>query len=190
MRRRIGFVLLLALAVGMVAVARDLEGVSLSDKVIVGEKELVLNGMGVRIKRVAFIGVKVYVAGLYLQTRQSDPVQILAADEPRQLVMHFLYKEVGKDKLVEGWTEGFQKNSPAKVTLLKADIDRFNALWPDMKTGDRAVLTYLPGTGTQVEIQGKVVGTFTGKEFADALFAIWLGATPPNAELKTGLLGK
>jgi len=190
MKSKIGLVLVLAFVVGLVAVARDLEGVSLPNRSTVGEKELVLNGMGVRVKKVAFIGIKVYVAGLYLPAKQSDPVKILATDEPRQLVMHFLYREVGKDKLVEGWTEGFQKNSPDKVASLKADIDRFNALWTDMKTGDRAVLTYQPGVGTKVEIKGMEAGTFAGREFADALFAIWLGPQPPNADLKTGLLGQ
>jgi len=190
MRSKIGFVLLLALAVGLVVVARDLEGVSLPNTTVVAKTEMHLNGMGVRIKKVAFIGIKVYVAGLYLPTKQSDPAKIFAADEPRQLVMHFLYKEVGKDKLVEGWTEGFQKNSPDKVATLKADIDRFNALWPDMKAGDRAILTYIPGAGTTVEIKGNEVGLFAGRDFADALFAIWLGPEPPNADLKKGLLGQ
>lgn len=186
MKRRMAWVLVAALAVGLVAVAAELEGVTLPDKATLGGTELVLNGMGVRVKMV----FDIYVAGLYLPKKESDPAKILAADEPRQLVMHFLYKEVEAKKLVEGWNEGFNKNSPTKVKALKADIDKFNALWPAMKSGDRAVLTYVPGAGTKVEIKGQEVATFAGKEFADALFAIWLGGTPPTADLKDGLLGK
>jgi len=40
-----------------------------------------------------------------------------------------------------------------------------------------------------VDVNGAVKGTIAGDDFARALFAIWLGARPPNAELKTGLLG-
>ena len=51
-------------------------------------------------------------------------------------------------------------------------------------------LTYLPGTGVQVEFKGDVKGVVPGADFAQALFRIWLGPSPPNAGLKEGLLGK
>jgi hypothetical protein len=188
--KKIGIVLLAALLAGAFLSAKELEGVTLPDQVTVGQTALTLNGMGVRIKKVAFISVKVYVAGLYLPKKASDPAQILAADEPKQLVMHFLYKNVEKEKLLEGWTDGFKNNSGASLGSLQARLDKFNAFWTDMKTGDKAVLTYVPGTGTKVEIKGKEMGGIEGKDFAEALFAIWLGPKPPNEELKKGLLGQ
>jgi len=172
------------------AAAGTLEGVTMPDTVTVDGTTLHLNGMGVRIKSVAFIKVKVYVAGLYLTAPSKDPAAILAADAPRRLVMHFLYKEVGADKLVEAWREGFANNSGATLPALKERLDRFCGFWPAMKSGETATLTYLPGVGTKVEIKGKEVGVIPGKDFADATFAIWLGAKPPNPELKAGLLGQ
>lgn len=187
--KKIAILLLAALLLGVVAYAREFEGVTMPDQITVGQETLVLNGMGLRIKRVAFISVKVYVAGLYLPKKGSDPVKVLAADEPRRIVMHFLYKNVGRDKLLEGWNDGFKNNSGSKLEALKARIEKFNALWSDMKTGDEAVLTYVPGKGTEVAIKGKTIATIEGKDFADALFSIWLGPNPPNEEIKTGLLG-
>lgn len=172
------------------ALAGTLEGVTLPDTVTVDGATLHLNGMGVRIKSVAFIKVKVYAAGLYLPAKASDPAAILAADEPKQLVMQFLYKEVEAEKLVEGWRDGFANNSAAAMPALKERLDQFCALWPAMKSGERAVLTYLPGKGTSVEIKGTQVALIPGKDFAQATFAIWLGAKPPNPDLKKGLLGK
>ena len=171
-------------------VAGTLEGVTLPDTVSVNGVTLHLNGMGVRIKSVAFIKVKVYVAGLYLATPSKNPAAILAADEPRQLVMHFLYKEVEAAKLVEAWREGFANNSAAALPALKARLDKFCALWPAMKSGETATLTYIPGQGTKVTIKGKDVGIIEGKDFADAIFAVCLGPKPPNPELKQGLLGE
>ena len=187
--RRVAILLVLALLLGTALVARELEGVKMQDQVTVGQSTLKLNGMGVRIKKVAFVSVKVYVAGLYVVKPSKDTAQILAADEPRQLVMHFIYKEVEKAKLVEAWNDGFKGNAGDKAAALKPRLDRFNALWSDMKAGELAVLTYIPGTGTKVEIRGKEVGVIEGKDFADALFSIWLGPKPPNEELKKGLLG-
>ncbi|MGA9750592.1 MAG: chalcone isomerase family protein [Acidobacteriota bacterium] len=188
--RRIAVVVLALMLLGGLVYAKELQGVTMPDQVTVGPSTLALNGMGVRIKKVAFIGIKVYVAGLYLPARSSNPEAILKTDEPKQIVMHFLYKDVGKDKLVEGWTEGFQKNSPGELAALKARLDTFNGYWSAMKTGDVAVLTYVPGTGTKVEIKGQEMGVIEGADFARALFAIWLGPNPPNKELKEGLLGK
>jgi hypothetical protein len=188
--RRLMILVLIALVLGIALYAKELEGVRMPDQVTVGSALLKLNGMGVRVKKVAFVSVKVYVAGLFLVTPAADPAQILAADEPRQLIMQFLYKKVEKEKLVEGWAEGFKNNSGAKEAALKPRIEKFDAMWSDMMAGDRAVLTYIPGTGTKVEIKGKEVGLIEGKDFADALFAIWLGPKPPNEDLKKGLLGK
>ena len=97
------------------ALGGTLEGVNLPDTVTVDSATLLLNGMGVRIKSVAFIKVKIYVAGLYLPAKSADPTAILAAEEPRQLVMHFLYKEVEAEKLAEAWREGFANNSAAAM---------------------------------------------------------------------------
>ena len=59
-----------------------------------------------------------------------------------------------------------------------------------MATGDRMSFTYQPGMGTEIAVKGAAKGTIAGKPFADAIFACWLGSVPPNAELKTGLLGQ
>jgi hypothetical protein len=187
---RVACVVLAGLLLGPIVYAGQIEGVAFPDQVTVGTADLTLNGMGVRIKKVAFIGVKVYAAALYLPAKEADPAKILAADEPKQLVMHFLYKEVGKDKLLEGWNDGFKNNSGGALATLKDQIATFDGFWSDMKRDDVAVLTYIPGQGTKVEIKGKEMGVIPGKDFAAALFAIWLGPKPPNESLKKGLLGQ
>ena len=187
---RVACVVLAGLLLGPIVYAGQIEGVAFPDQVTVGTADLTLNGMGVRIKKVAFIGVKVYAAALYLPGKEADPAKVLAADEPKQLVMHFLYKEVGKDKLLEGWNDGFKNNSGGALATLKDQIATFDGFWSDMKRDDVAVLTYIPGQGTKVEIKGKEMGVIPGKDFAAALFAIWLGPKPPNESLKKGLLGQ
>ena len=188
--RKLAVLLLAAVAVGVMLYAAELQGVSMPDQITVGQSNLVLNGLGLRIKKVAFIGVKVYVAGLYLPAKSSDPAKILSTDEPRQMVMHFLYKNVEKAKIVEGWDEGFKKNSPAQMGALKDRLAKFDGFWSDMKTGDVATMTYVPGVGTKVVVKGVEMGVIEGKDFAQALLAVWLGPNPPNQELKDGLLGK
>ncbi|HEY1965075.1 MAG TPA: chalcone isomerase family protein, partial [Acidobacteriaceae bacterium] len=65
--------------------AATLAGVTLPDTAQVGGKTLVLNGLGLRTKMM----VKVYVAGLYLEQKSSDPNAIIKADAPKQIIMKF-----------------------------------------------------------------------------------------------------
>ena len=51
------------------------------------------------------------------------------------------------------------------------------------------IFTHKPGAGIQVDVNGTVKGTIPGDDFARAFLSIWLGAHPPNAGLKAGLLG-
>jgi hypothetical protein len=179
---------LVALAVLLLSVpatAGQLAGVTLPDSVDVNGTTLVLNGMGLRKKAV----FKVYVGALYVAAKGTDAQALISADTPRRMVMHFV-RDVGKDKIVEGWREGFTNNSPANVQALQPKLDEFAALWSDMANGDEAVMTYVQGTGLKLEIRGKELGVIPGEQFADAVLACWIGPNPPSEELKAGLLGK
>lgn len=165
------------------SVTRD--GVTLPAQVDVDGHALVLNGTATRKK---FI-VKVYVAGLYLPARETDAEKILAADEPRHLVMQFVH-DVDKGKMCNAWNEGLEKNTPDASPELKAQFDTLCSYMEDIKKGEQFVFTYLPGAGTRVSVKGVDKGTIEGKPFADALFKVWIGPHPgPGEGFKKRLLG-
>jgi hypothetical protein len=185
MLRGLRFALLTALVAVPVA-ALEIAGVRLPDTTAVNGQQLQLNGAGVR-KKVFF---KIYVGALYVEQKSHDGARLVAAEGPRQMLMHFLYKEVEKEKLVEAWREGFANNSASNLAALRERLDTFCGWWPSMKAGERAVMTYVPGVGTKLEINGKEIGVVPGKDFADALLAVWVGAKPPTEDLKRGVLGQ
>lgn len=166
------------------ATARELAGVKMDEAVTVGGKSLKLNGVGLRKKSI----FKVYVAGLYLEAASKDGHAIAAADGPKALRMQFV-RSVDKAKLVEAYKEGFEANAKEKAAAQKANVDKFYGLIGDVKDGTVMTFTYVPGTGTVVARDGKDIGTIEGKDFAEALFLIWLGPKPPSEDLKKGLLG-
>jgi hypothetical protein len=105
------------------------------------------------------------------------------------MVMHFVYKEVSREKLVDGWNEGFDKNSKASLPALTERIDQFNSYFDgSVKKGEEVVLTYVPGSGTEVVIKGETKGTVSGKDFMEALFKIWFGEYPADKGLKESIL--
>jgi hypothetical protein len=162
-------------------------GVTMRDNVTVGDKQLTLNGMGLR--EATMLKVDVYVAGLYVEHRSSDPAKLLAADESKMLVMRFV-RDVGRKDIVKAWNEGFKNNATVNVATLKPMIDQLNSWMGDFSDGQTLVFTYVPGVGVSVDIDNVRKGVIKGEDFARSLFAIWLGPKPPNGALKDGLLGK
>ncbi len=165
--------------------AGTLAGVTLPDRAQAGSDSLVLNGMALRKK----FFVKVYVAGLYLQQKEGDAAKILAADAPRRMEMDFLYG-VSPSQMCDAWKEGLAANTPDASAAVKKSFETLCSWMEDIPKGQRLVLTYLPGTGTAVEIKGKTKGTLPGKPTADAILATWIGKEPaPGADFKAGVLG-
>jgi hypothetical protein len=165
--------------------AASLAGVTLPDSQQVAGKSLVLNGIGLRTK----IMVKVYVAGLYLEQKSSDPTAIMKSDTPKRIVMHFIYHP-SKSQMADAFNEGFADNAPDALKTMKPDIDKLNGALEDLKAGDEMVFTYVPGTGTTLAINGNDKVTIGGQPFAQALLSVWLGPKPPTADVKKGMLGQ
>ena len=163
---------------------------TLSDKVQSREgniagKDLVLNGLGLRKKFV----IKVYVGGLYLPQKQSNAGNVLSIDQPRQMVMHFLY-DVSKEQMCDAWNEGLEANTPNAGAEVEAAFGTLCGWMEELPKGNELVMTYVPGEGTHVEVNGKSKGTLPGKATADAILATWIGAKPgPGADFKKAVLG-
>ena len=165
--------------------AGTLNGVTLPDTVQAGTTPLVLNGMGLRTKFM----VKVYVAGLYVPQKSTDAGTILKSETPKRIVMHFV-RDVSKAQLTDGFSESFENNTPEAARTLKPEINSFFAVLEAVKEGEELTFTYIPRTGTSVEMAGKEKLAIAGPAFAEMLFSVWLGPKPPNASLKKGLLGQ
>ena len=160
--------------------AATLDGVNLPDSAKVGDQTLVLNGLGLYSK----MGMKVYVAGLYLTQKSSDGPAIIQADAPKRIVLHFM-RHVDHDKLKKSIGGEFDANAKAS---LKAQIDQFTSGLETLKAGEEMAMTYVPGTGTILTVKGTDKVTIPGLPFGQAVFGIWLGQKSPSG-LKKGMLG-
>jgi hypothetical protein len=168
------------------ALAATCNGVAFPDTVATGGN-LVLNGLGMR--KATMMAVRVYVAGLYLPQKSSDARQILAANQPWQIVQHFV-RDVGASDMRDAFEEGFKKTAGDKLAALRLRIAAFNAGVTDVKKGQTLTFINDPVKGViTVDVNGKSGAAIEGADCATALLAIWIGAAPPNADLKSGLLG-
>ncbi len=176
------FLIIVGLVVASNLLAAELYDVKVPDTITVGEKKLVLNGLGLRKAMAVF---KVYVAALYVEKKSSDPTAIINSSGTRKLELHFK-RYVEKKKLTEAWKKGFKKNKISGYDY-RSDLTILNKAMTSMKEGEVIQMTFYPDHAL-IQAKDNEPLKIEGAKFAKQLLSVFL-SSPPNAELKSGLLG-
>jgi hypothetical protein len=150
-----------ALSVAAVPV-REVSGVSMPEVVRGDNKELRLNGMGLRKEKALF---KVYVVALYLEQPTTDARAAITTDEEKRIVISML-RDLSREQFVQAVDAAIMRNSSAEMPILRAQLDLLENALPAPRKGNVLSFTYLPG----------------------ALLSVWLGPKPIGGTLKRQLL--
>jgi hypothetical protein len=130
--------------------------------------------------------IKVTASALYLP-REVDSSQILE-DVPKCLVIEY-YRDITARDLIRSGDVYLRKNLTEKQLAAIADgVELINGLYKDVKKGDRYTLTYAPGLGTQLLLNGNPEGLIPGADFGKYYFTIWLGERPVSDSMRSDLL--
>lgn len=164
-----------------------INGVTLPATVKQGTTDLLLNGGGIR-KKLFF---KLYTGGLYLSAKSKNAADIVNADKPTAFRLTITSGVINSGNLSEAVEEGFGKSMKGNTAPLQEKINVLVSTFKseEIKEGDMFELSYVPGEGVKAFKNGKLKNTITGLDFKKALFGIWLGEDPVDADLKTALLG-
>jgi hypothetical protein len=166
--------------------AAELDGVTMSDTREMDGTHLRLNGIGLR--TYSMFGIRIYIAGLYLEERSDNPDRILRSSERKVLDVRFL-RDIDADNARQAWRDGFEHNClrPA-CTLNPADVQTFLSAVPPMHKGDESVLSFTP-KGVTITLNGQPMGNIADPHFAQMMLATFIGPSPPTPGLKRALLG-
>jgi hypothetical protein len=171
------------------ACAVEVEGVQLSDRLHIGDHDLVLNGAGVRSK--FFFGM--YVAALYVTEKTGSRDVILSGATGNRMAMHML-RDVSSEELSRSFFHSMKLNlTPAEQTGLEGQFKQLSELFAMMseaRKGDVITLDFSPAEGTAVNFNDVTIGRIEGAAFNAALLKVWLGDKPVQENLKKKLLGK
>ena len=180
--------LLLFAVLTLPAYAADVAGVKIDDSAKVGDTSLALNGAGLRIR----MFIKVYVGALYLVKKTNSGDAAISDAGAKRVALHLL-RDLKAEQVSGALNDGLiANNSAADMTKLDAKVKDFTKILNsvgDAKKGDVINIDYLPGTGTQVSINGASKGAVAGEDFNRALLKVWLGDKPVDTDLKKGMLG-
>lgn len=188
MKRRLLWPLLLPVlffAAGAGARVEAVEGVSFPVALRAQGETLELAGAG--LLRWKYV-VKAYVAALYLGGG-ARPEDVLG-DVPKRLEIEYFHGIEAEDFAKVTLDRVRLNVSAAEFERLQPGLRALNALYRDVSPGDRYALTYVPGAGTELSLNGIALGAVPGADVARALFAIWLGEVPVDEPLKQALLGR
>jgi len=115
--------------------------------------------------------------------------QILDAATPFRLQFRYL-RTIDKSIILKSANRMLEKNlSPVERALIAERVGRINAAYTTVNEGDTSSLTYQPGHGTTLRVNGEPKLTIEGQDFAKLYFRIWLGSQPISKSLKANLLG-
>ncbi|MGA6927405.1 MAG: chalcone isomerase family protein [Desulfosarcina sp.] len=178
-------VILLAATPSAAGLTVDVDGVIFNRTIVAMDQQLHLHGTGV-LRYMVFI--KAYAGALYLP--ESVTADHALKPVAKQLVLEYFHPIKGED-FAEATRKKIVDNIPVdQVNMFESRIDDLAALYRDVKPGDRYALTFLPGKGTLLSLNGQALGsTIPGDDFARAVFAIWLGANPIDQRFRAQLLG-
>ena len=132
--------------------------------------------------------IKVYDARLHLGAGQP-PTKVLA-DIPVRLQLTY-HRGFTAAEIVQGGDTLLARNVKAEtLAALRERLELINRAYRDVREGDSYTLTYVPGKGTTLRLNGSPLVTIAGQDFAAAYFRIWLGDDPISESMRDALLGR
>ena len=160
------------------------EAFTFPEEVRIGQDTLTLRGVGL-VRELFFI--KVVMAALYVQ--DGTPVEQVFSDVGKRVELQS-FRTIPAEDFIREAEIALAENVPAAtIELLRPRLDQLHQAYEDLRPGDRYALTYLPNSGTYLELNGSPRLSIEGADFAAAYFEIWLGSKPIHKKLKKQLLG-
>ena len=172
--------------------ALEIEGINVENRITLddGKSQLILNGAGVRHKMMV---INVYVGALYLTSKHTEAEEVIKDPGPKRVAMHILVDELTAQELTASLNNALAANHiPVELALVESRIRELNRMMSTIgviKKGGVIHLDYLPGTGTQVTVNGEKKITIKGEDFFQAMLRIWIGKKPVDGRLRDAMLG-
>jgi hypothetical protein len=154
------------------------------EKVTFGDWTVHLRGAG----KASWMTFDVYTAALWAEEDAKTPDDILKADEPKRLVLHY-HRSVKREDIISSTMKMLEKRKDLDLAALRPRLDKLHEALVSVDRGDEYAITWMPGRGLEVALNGRVLVTVEGDDFGAPYLGIWLGDPPISESLRRKLLG-
>ena len=116
------------------------------------------------------------------------PPPVLDGSQPMRLELRY-HRGFSAEDIINGGDALLKRNVDGPtLASLAPRIAQLNRAYVDVKAGDAYTLTHVPGRGTALRLNGRVLARIPGDDFAPAYFRIWLGQSPMCPKVRDALL--
>lgn len=190
--------LALALALAAPAGGQELAEPQTGVRVPLASEGQTLLGVGLRVKKVAFVKVKVYVVAFYVSDaalsaslagargRPASPElfrDLVWGDFEKRLVLRFV-RDLEQEQIQKAMREALAGRTDATL------LERFVSYFPELKQGQECLLRWAPGGTLATTMAGQERPPIDSKDFAAAVFGLYLGDRPLQDDIKLALVSR
>lgn len=169
---------------GVVADTVQIERVDFDQSIRVGDQAFQLHGVGLLRYRIVF---RAYVGALYLGEGRSID-DLWEEGMPIRLELEYFWSIAG-DQFGPAAEPFLKRNMTSEELASICDrVDQLSKLYRDVSPGDRYALTFIPGVGTELALNGTPLGVIEGDDFSRLYFRIWLGSDPLDRRFRDQLI--
>lgn len=119
-----------------------------------------------------FLFKNIYTIALYA-TGNAHPYAEFAQNVPQQLSIQY-HVRVNKKHFIRVAQKQLLHNPEISLSVLQSRIDKMARAYRSIQAGDQYDLVYVPEQGTQLFLNGVLLVTVPGADFAKAYFGIWI----------------
>ncbi len=153
------------------------------------EPTLKVSGTALPIKGVGslkYLMLELYTAALYAPP-EATTIDMVLGNVPKSLVLHY-HRMIKKEWMIKASRDRISKNPDNNPAALEERLRQLDNAYQKVEKGDRYELSYEPGVGTSLILNGKLQATIPGEDFQRAFFGIWLSRLPINKKLRDKLI--
>ena len=150
------------------------------------DSKLILNGQGTRV----IFFMKVYEGSLYLETKSSNPEEIVNNNAPMAVRIDVTSEMVTAEAMKKALSEGLKKSTNNNTEHISDEIEQLSSSFNSaVSSSDFYEFIYIPDAGTHIIKNKELVDLIPGLEFKKAFFGIFLSENPIQNNLKKAMLG-
>jgi Chalcone isomerase-like len=189
MRHFYSLMILLATLLVQHVSAAQIEGVNFDDQAMVQGQRLILNGVGLNQQ----LSEKVFVAALYLPSKQTTLQSINTLQGAKRLELNYLRKVSSKTisrYFTKAMRDSDEKNELMKDPMSLFEFGRIFDTGGDRIAGDRVTIDWIPGKGIDLRLNGASKGNPINNEALYRLLINSLTGPKAKTKMRDGLLGQ
>lgn len=166
--------------------AKTVAEVPLNDAILCGEKNLPLQGAGLRTATI--FNIKIYVTSYYSSKKITKDIGYTNAQLPVCFEITYL-RDFDNADVDKAWKFQFEESSDHPYAQLNAHVATLQTFFGEIKGDRKHVFALLKGS-TQFFENGVLKGEIKGDEFQKNFLSIWFGKKPPTKDLQQELLSE